>query len=227
MGTRSDFLAVTAAGAAALGATTAGAASAAAADGTILDEATFVARIRSGAKHRQAIGAVRADDGAVLQFAVNSLNGFESGWHESPSNVQIAIVIAGSAVVLGLDDEAWRTYKLLDVIRARKDTLPNEFAQANPWSHTTAGMAAAFDHAIPALQARGVKFFCCNTALGGIANGIVAARRAEGNANPGSPYDIQAELRNRVIPGCAVVPAGIASLAVLQENGYTYYSAAL
>lgn len=225
MGTRTEFLAATAIGAVAIGASVVPAA--AAADATILDEAAFIARIRSGAKHRQVIGAARADDGAVLQFAVNSLNGFESGWHEPSANVQIAIVIAGSAVTLGLDDEAWRTFKLLDVIRARKDSLPNEFAQGNPWSHATAGTAPTADHAIPALLARGVKIFCCNTALGGIANGIVAARHADGNPNPGNPYDVQSELRSHVIAGCAIVPAGISSLAVLQENGYTYFSAAL
>ena len=126
MGTRSEFLAASAVGAVVLGAATG--AAAAAADATILDEAAFVARIRSGAKHRQAIGAARADDGAVLQFAVNSLNGFESGWRESSSNVQIAIVIAGSAVSLGLDDEAWRTFKLLDIVRARK--LEKAYAEA-------------------------------------------------------------------------------------------------
>ncbi len=120
MGTRTEFLAASAAGAIALGAT----GTPAAADAAILDEAAFVARIRSGAKHRQAIGAARADDGAVLQFAVNSLNGFESGWHEAAANVQIAIVIAGSAVTLGLDDEAWRTYKLLDIVHGRKRLGP-------------------------------------------------------------------------------------------------------
>ena len=90
MGTRTEFLAASAAGAIAVGATV----RPAPADATMLDEATFVARIRSGAKHRQVIGAARADDGAVLQFAVNTLNGFESGWHEPSANVQIAIVIA-------------------------------------------------------------------------------------------------------------------------------------
>jgi intracellular sulfur oxidation DsrE/DsrF family protein len=223
MGTRTEFLAATAVGAVAIGAIRAPAA----ADATILDEAAFIARIRSGAKHRQAIGATRADDGAVLQFAVNSLNGFESGWHETAANVQIAIVIAGSAVTLGLDDEAWRNYKLIDIVHGRNDSVPTAFAQGNPWSHATAGMAATADHAIPALLARGVKIFCCNTALGGAANGIIAARRAEGKANPGNPYDVQAELRSHVLPGLGIVPAGISSIAVLQENGYSYYSAAL
>ena len=224
MGTRSDFLAATAVSAAALGATTA---LATAADAVILDEAAFVARIRSGTKHKQAIGAARADDGAVLQFAVNSLNGFQSGWHEAAANVQIAIVIAGSAVTLGLDDDAWRNYKLIDVVHGRKDSVPPEFAQANPWSHPTAALTPTTDRSIPALLARNVKIFCCNTALGDVANRIVAARKADGTANPGNPAEIQAELRNHVVPGCAIVPAGISSLAVLQENGYTYFSAAL
>ncbi len=214
-----------AAGAVALGTTATVAA--AAADPAILDETAFVGRIRSGAKHRQAIGAARADDGSVLQFAVNSLNGFESGWHEAGSNVQIAIVIAGSAVTLGLDDEAWRTYKLLEVVRGRKDSVPAEFAQGNSWSHATAGTAPNADRSIPALLARGVKIFCCNTALGDVANRIVTARKTEGNASPGNPNEIQAELRSHVLPGLGIVPAGIAAIAVLQENSYTYFSAAL
>jgi len=223
MGTRTEFLAASAVGAIAVAAT----ATPTMADTTILDEAAFVARIRSGAKHRQVIGAARADDGSVLQFAVNSLNGFQAGWHEPAANVQIAVVVAGSAVTLALDDEAWRSYKLIDIVHGRKDSVPAEFAQGNPWSHATAGLAPTADRSIPALLARGVKVFACNTALGDVANRIVAARKAEGNASPGNPTEIQAELRNHVLPGVAIVPAGISALVVLQENGYTYFSAAL
>jgi len=224
MGTRTEFLVASAAGAVALDTTTA---AASAADATILDETTFVARIRSGAKHRQVIGAARADDGAVLQFAVNTLNGFQNGWHEPAANVQIAIVIAGSAVTLGLDDEAWRTFKLIDIVHGRNDSVPAEFAQGNPWSHPNSALTPATDRSIPALLARNVKIFCCNTALGDVANRIVAARKAAGNANPGNPSELQAELRNHVLPGLGIVPAGISSIAVLQENGYTYFGAAL
>jgi intracellular sulfur oxidation DsrE/DsrF family protein len=223
MGTRTEFLAASAVGAIAVAAT----ATPTMADTTILDEAAFVARIRSGAKHRQVIGAARADDGSVLQFAVNSLNGFQAGWHEPAANVQIAVVVAGSAVTLALDDEAWRSYKLIDIVHGRKDSVPAEFAQGNPWSHATAGLAPTADRSIPALLARGVKIFACNTALGDVANRIVAARKAEGNASPGNPVEVQAELRNHVLPGLGIVPAGIAAEAVLQENGYTYFSAAL
>jgi intracellular sulfur oxidation DsrE/DsrF family protein len=224
MGTRNEFLLASAAGAVALGVT---AAAASAADATILDEAAFVGRIRSSAKHRQAIGAARADDGAVLQFAVNTLNGFQNGWHEPAANIQIAIVIAGSAVTLGLDDDAWRTFKLIDIVHGRNDSVPADFAQGNVWSHPNSALTPTTDRSIPALLARNVKIFCCNTALGDIANRIVAARKAAANANPGNPSEVQAELRNHVLPGCAIVPAGISSIAVLQENGYTYFSAAL
>ncbi|HEX3466349.1 MAG TPA: hypothetical protein VHS78_20040 [Candidatus Elarobacter sp.] len=41
------------------------------------------------------------------------------------------------------------------------------------------------------------------------------------------PFAIQAHLRERALPGTDIVPAGISSVAVLQENGYTYFSAAL
>ena len=79
MSTRSDFLAASAVSALALGATGAPVSASA---GTILDEAAFRAHIASAAKHRQAIGAARVNDGSVFQFAVNTLNGFQIGWNE-------------------------------------------------------------------------------------------------------------------------------------------------
>ena len=88
-----------------------------AADNAVLDEAAFAARIRSAAKHRQLIAAPRVNDGAPLQFVVNTLNGFKTGWNEPDANVQIALVLFGSAVTIGLDDEAWRTYKLADIVK--------------------------------------------------------------------------------------------------------------
>ncbi|HEX3549654.1 MAG TPA: hypothetical protein VHT53_04725 [Candidatus Elarobacter sp.] len=193
----------------------------------ILDEAAFVARIRSGAKHKQAIGAARVNDAAALQFAVNTLNGFQSGWNEPASNVEIAVVLFGSACVLGLDDTAWQAHKIADIVRKFPgEWLTPEASQGNPWSHlagTTAGPRG--DRSIPALVARKVRIAVCNTALGEIANRIVAAGTTAGAGT--DAFAIQAHLREHILPGCDVVPAGISSVAVLQENGYTYFSAAL
>src|SRR6202011_1718206 len=169
----SEFLAVSAVSALAAGAT---AVPARAASGTILDEAGVVARIHSGAKHRQAIGAARVNDGAALQFAVNTLNGFMNGWNEPPANVQVVVVLCGSAARLGLDDTAWREHKLADLVkRFQGDWLTADGSQGNPWSHAAATAGPRGDRSIPALLARGVRIIVCNTALGEIANRIVAA----------------------------------------------------
>jgi intracellular sulfur oxidation DsrE/DsrF family protein len=222
MSTRNEFLASTAAS----GVVVAAGTPARAATGTILDEAALVARITSSAKHRQAIGAARVNDGAALQFAVNTLNGFENGWKEPASNVQVAVVLFGSAVVLGLDDTAWREHKLAELVkRFQGDWLTVDAAQGNPWSHAAATAGPRGDRSVPALLARGVRIILCNTALGEIANRIVAAGYTAGAGN--DAFAIQAHLRERALPGTDIVPAGISSVAVLQENGYSYFSAAL
>ena len=221
MSTRKDFLAAGAVSALAIGA----AGSPAHAAPTILDEAAFKARIASGAQHRQAIGAARVNDAAALQFAVNTLNGFQNGWNEPPANVQIAVVLFGSAVVLGLDDTAWREHHIAELVRKfQGDWLTPDAANANPWSQPSANAGPRGDRSVPAVLARGVKIFLCNTALGEISNRIVAAGTGNGMTDA---FAIQAHLRERALPGCDIVPAGISSVAVLQENGYSYFSAAL
>ncbi|HZO92852.1 MAG TPA: hypothetical protein VFB22_03705 [Candidatus Baltobacteraceae bacterium] len=229
MDTRKGFLAAGAAVAWTAGAASAlagaGAPAAAGAQGgAIIDEASFVARIRDRARHRQAIGAVRVNDGAVLQFAVNSLNGFESGWGETPAAVHIAIVLAGSAVTIALDDEAWQHHHLADVVHGVANEFLSLKAPGNPFAHVNSALGPNADKSVPALQLRGVAFFACNTALGDVANRVMAA--GNGGDAPNATA-LQAHLRTHVLPGVTVVPAGISALAVLQENGYSYYSAAL
>jgi intracellular sulfur oxidation DsrE/DsrF family protein len=222
MSSRRDFLAAGAGSALVLAAT---GAPARAAGAPILDEAAFVARIVTSAKHRQAIGAARVNDGAVLQYAVNTLNGFQNGWNEPAANVQIAVVLFGSAATIGLDDTAWREHHLADLVKAFKaDWITADTSLGNPWSHVGASVGPRGDKSVPALVARGVRVIVCNTALGEISNRIIAAGYGGGVTDP---FAIQAHLREHVLPGCDVVPAGISSIAVLQEHGYTYFSAAL
>jgi intracellular sulfur oxidation DsrE/DsrF family protein len=219
---RSEFLAAGTVAALAAGAVGAAVTPASAADNAILDEAAFVARMRSSAKHRQLIAAPRVDDGAPLQFVINTLNGFQTAWHEPEANVRIALVLYGSAVTIGLDDEAWRTYKLAEIVKkVQQEFLTVDASQGNPWSHTAPGRGG--DRSVPALIARGARIILCNTALGDMANRIVAAGYNDG----ADAFAIQAKLRARALPGTDIVPAGISSVAVLQENGYSFFSAAL
>jgi intracellular sulfur oxidation DsrE/DsrF family protein len=225
MSTRSDFLVASTASAFAVGAGAAPVAAAAAGARTILDQAAFRGHIASAAKHRQVIGSARVNDGSIFQFAVNTLNGFENGWNEPPANVQIALVLYGSGCTLGLDDTAWREHRLADIVkRLPSEWLSADASERNPWAHAGAGPANA-DKTIPALLRRGVRVYVCNTALGDIANRIVAAGTTAGAGN--DAFAVQAHLRERVLPGLEIVPAGISSVAVLQENGYTFFSAAV
>lgn len=219
MSTRTEFLAAGAVSALAVGAA---AAPARAADGAVLDEAAFLARVRSTAKHRQAIVAARVNDGSVLQFVLNTLNGFKNGWNEPDANVQIVVVLYGSAATIGLDDQAWQTYHLTAVVKkVQNEFLTVDTSHGNPWAHPVAGRGG--DRSIPGVIARGVRVIVCNTALGDIANRIVAAGYGDG----ADAFAIQAKLRARALPGTDIVPAGISAVAVLQENGYSYFSAAL
>jgi len=219
---RSEFLAAGTVAALATGAVGAAGTPASAADNAILDEAAFVARMRSSAKHRQLIAAPRVDDGAPLQFVINTLNGFQTAWREPEANVRIALVLYGSAVTIGLDDEAWRTFKLAEIVKkVQQEFLTVDASQGNPWSHPAPGRGG--DRSVPALIARGVRIILCNTALGDVSNRIVAAGYNDG----ADAFAVQAKLRARALPGTDIVPAGISSVAVLQENGYSFFSAAL
>ena len=194
---------------------------------TILDEATFRAHIATGpsVRHRQMIGAARNNDGAALQFAVNTLNGFANGWHEPAGSVQVVVVLFGSSCTLGLDDTAWKAHHLGDIVRSVKsDFLSVDAAQGNPWSHASTTLAPTADKSVPALLQRGVKIFVCNTALGEISTRIVAAGYAAGAADA---FAVQKGLQMHVLPGCEIVPAGISAVSVLQESGYTFFTAAL
>ncbi len=136
--------------------------------------------------------------------------------------MQIALVLYGSAVTIGLDDEAWRTYKLAEIVKkVQQEFLTVDASQGNPWSHSTPGRGG--DRSVPALIGRGVRIILCNTALGDVANRIVAA----GYNGSDDAFAVQTKLRARALPGTDIVPAGISSVAVLQENGYSFFSAAL
>ena len=126
---------------------------------------------------------------------------------------------------MGLADAAWRDYKISELLkRFQAEWLSADASQGNPFSHAATTVGPRGDKSIPALIARGVRIIVCNTALGEMANRIVAAGYGNGVTDP---FAVQANLREYILPGCDVVPAGISAMSVLQENGYTYFSAAL
>jgi intracellular sulfur oxidation DsrE/DsrF family protein len=201
MNSRRTFLAASALAAASTGVSS-GAALAAAPD---FDRAAFEARVRAPFRHRQAFAASRVAEGAVLGFMFNSLNAYETGFGDGPGTLHAAAVFYHTAVALALDDAAWRSFALADVVRRNGDQVSATVADGNPFVRGPQGWTFA------ELGRRNASFFVCRNALTDL------ARRA------GTTL---AELQAHILPGMLVVPAGVAAVNALQEERFTLFVAA-
>lgn len=199
MQSRGVFLAASALTAAAAGLVAAPAAAGAAQ----FDRALFEARVRLPFPHRQAFASAQVADGAVLGFMYNSLNAYEGGFGEGPGTLHAAAVLYRTGVALALDDDAWRSHALADVIRRSGDRV-TQTSPGNPFVRAPQGWTFAD------LQRRNASFFVCQNALTDL------ARRAETSLD---------ELKAHLLPGMMVVPAGVAAINALQEERFTLFVA--
>jgi len=168
------------------------------------DLPAFEARMRLPFRHRQAFASALVADGAVLGFMSNSLNAYENGFGEGPGTLHAAAVFYHNGVALALDDQAWRTFAIADVLRRSGDRVTASAADGNPFVRAPRGWA------LDDLQRRHASFFVCHNALGDL------ARRA------GTSLDV---LRDRLLPGMMLVPAGVAAINALQEERFTLFVA--
>lgn len=204
---RSQFLAATAAATSVVAAV----GTSAQAQGAVsLPLDAFLAQVRSTARHRQCFGSPRVHDGAILHFVTNSLAGFQDGWKEPPDSVAMVAVFFGSAAALALDDNNWRDFALRDVVTGFQGDFIQQTGEGNPYKDVIAG-----------LQRRGVRFYACSNAVGEVARR--AAARALAPSHDGGA--VSERFRGSLLPGIALVPAGVSAIAALQEAGYSYFFA--
>lgn len=182
---------------------------------------------RKPARHRQVFLASRPN-GNVLSYMRNALNGFQFGWNEPAGSLHAVAVVNGMATTLGLSDQIWSRYRLADVLSRMNAPLPAGLAHdRNPWLRAPGGLVrddraieAPFnqDRSIETLQRRGCDFLVCDTALGTVAQMIATYQG-------GNVAAIHRELAGSLIPGAQLVPAGVATVAALQEERFTLYDA--
>lgn len=188
----------------------------------------FLAIANKPARHREVFAATRPS-GYVFAYMRNALNGYEFGWNEPAGSLHAVAVFNGLGVLQGLDDDAWRRYRLGDALVHAGGKLPaGAAAGMNPWYHAPAGLSgdrrgadAPFnnDASIQTLQARGCDFFVCNTALRTAALAVVAAGFARDAAA------VHADLSAALVPGAVLVPSGVSAIGALQEQRFTFYDA--
>ena len=230
---RSVFLTSAAAAAAA----TALAATAASADvpgGTDLvevqssfDEKAFVAAVDRPADIRQLWDTVALRPG-VLNNIKNSLNTLQFGFAYDPKRIGMVAVNHGPSVTYTYSDYVWTKYGIGDFFDF-KDANGNRIASniflprkypASASSDLSAENGIYQDSGISALQARGVVFLTCHTAVEEQSRLLIKAGKAPAGM---SPADVAGDILSHLIAGAVVVPGGVGTLAVLQHKyGYTY-----
>ncbi|MBV8637340.1 MAG: hypothetical protein JO322_04595 [Candidatus Eremiobacteraeota bacterium] len=194
------------------------------------NDAQFRQIVGRPAKIRQVFEQVSFKPQA-LQNIKNSLNGLSFGFGYSPSDVAIAFAQHGPANAMNYTDYVWDKYKLGDffgIKDAQGATVASNVwvkAKSNGGANDDPDDANSFyqDSSIEALQKRGVVFMCCHTAVEEQARNLVKPGAPAAGANP---TQVANDILTHLVPGVLVVPAMVATVAVLQ-NEYHYTYAAL
>ncbi len=186
----------------------------------VATEAEIVAVLRKDAKYKQVMASVPLRGGVVAHYMYNSLNGVERGYGAPAGSMHVTTVLYGTSIALVLSDAFWDAHvtdAALGVLGEKP--LPNR--KGNPYLHAEASAGADVGAGVEALLARGASFFVCANALMGLAQTFA---KLPGFPTDAPPFDT---LRRALIPQSTLVPAGVAALVTLQQQGYTYMQASI
>ncbi len=164
-------------------------------------------------KHKQMfdLGSTELDEDSPLRLPNNYLNTIRDVLHAEGAEVNVAVGIARTAFPVNASDALWEKFKLGEVWKIN-DPETGKPAVRNIYLGSEKSNPAP---TVRSLAARGVVFWQCNIALGGIANQL--ARKS------GVPLEkIRAELVAGLNPGVHVVPAHSMATGLAQERGFTY-----
>ena len=165
---------------------------------------------------------------SVLNNIKNSLNGFEIGFGYAQDRIAVAVANHGPSSAYTYTDYVWSKYsigKYFNITdKAGAIIDKNVFLAAKNAGSTSTepddDKGPYQDTGIAALQARGAIFMTCHTAVEEQARGLVAGNFAPAGM---SASDVAADILTHLIPGAVIVPAMVATVAVLQHRfGYTY-----
>jgi len=187
--------------------------------------ADFEKLLNVSATTRQVYDIRGIDEGKFLNNIKNSLNGFHFGFGIPLDDVKIVAAMHGPSNMLNFDDSMWAKYKLGEWLKVN-DPLTGKPADRNVFVQKTTGTsrdpndkASIFQAtSIAALQNRGVQFLSCHTATEEQVHALI------GHLSLTTPAEkIVEDLQAHTIPGVLVVPAMVATIALLQSRGHYSY----
>lgn len=144
-----------------------------------------------------------------LRMPTNYLDAMRDVMHADAADVNVVIGITRRAFPVNASDAIWQKYKLgerwkINDPKTGQPAVRNIFAEANRGGQ-----------GISALQARGVVFWQCNMALGGVVQELSRATNQDAAA-------VRSELVAGLMPGVKLVPAHTLIVGLVQERGFTY-----
>ena len=168
--------------------------------------------------------------GKFLSNIKNSLNGLQFGFSIPKAQTQIVAALHGPANLLNYDDYVWEKYRVGEWFNIA-DPATGKPTQRNLYYPSKAGKDLHYaaqdpndedspdqDASIQGLQARGVTFLSCHTALEEQARALIRQWKL-----PQAPEEIVKDMLAHALPGVLVVPSMVACLALLQSRGHYSY----
>ncbi|HEV2577328.1 MAG TPA: hypothetical protein VGU25_08960 [Acidobacteriaceae bacterium] len=181
--------------------------------------------VHSPAKVKQVYDIRPVGEGKFLNNVKNSLNGFIYGFGIPSSEIKIAVALHGPSNAVAFDDSMWEKYRLGEFVEVNdpatgKPATRNIFFPSSGKGSDNLQDASSKmqDHSVRALQNRGVKFLSCHTATE-----EQAAAMVKKFSLSSTPEEVVKDLQAHVLPGVLIVPAMVATVALLQSEGHFTY----
>jgi hypothetical protein len=182
------------------------------------------------ARVKQVFDVVQISNGAALNSIKNALNGLHFGFGIAEDQIKIVAGLHGAANLLNYDDYVWEKYKIGEWLNVT-DPATGKPAVKNLFYKSTGELKKEIaskdpdnpdsiyqDTSMQALEARGVQFLSCHTALEEQVRVLIRRYKLLE-----SPEQIMKDMLAHTEPGVLVVAAMGAAIAVLQAEGrYTY-----
>jgi intracellular sulfur oxidation DsrE/DsrF family protein len=183
--------------------------------------------VEDRARIKQVYDVTQINQGKFLNNVKNSLNGLRFGFDIPEHQIKIAVALHGPANMINYDDAIWAKYQVGEWLNVTdpatgKPAARNLYylAKAQPGSAQDPDDPNSVDQdsSVQTLQARGVQFLSCHTALEEQAHALI--RR---NKLTEPPEVIIQDMLVHALPGVLVVASMVAAVALLQAEGhYTY-----
>lgn len=181
--------------------------------------------VHSPAKVKQVYDIRPVGEGKFLNNVKNSLNGFIYGFGIPATDIKIAVALHGPSNAVAFDDSMWEKYRLGEFVEVndpatgKPATRNIYFASSGKGTDNLQDASSKMqDHSVQALQNRGVKFLSCHTATEEQVGAMIKKFSLKSTQD-----EIVKDLQAHVLPGVLIVPAMVATVALLQSEGHFTY----